>query len=85
MSVDKLSYMSTACIYVFFTNQDNFTDGNARWYIKNPVYWFVANEHKYNRSVGFSTTDDIDPRFSSIWRTSINSLVHRQYVNLVQR
>ena len=81
MSVDKLSYMFT----VFFTNQDNFTDGNVRWYIKNPVDRFVANEHKYNRSVGFSTTDDIDPSITSSWRTSINNLVHSQYVNLVQR
>ena len=81
MSEHKLSYMFT----VFFTNQDNFTDGNVRWYIKNPVYRFVANEHKYNRSVGFSTTDDIDPSITSSWRTSINNFVHRQYVNLVQR
>ena len=79
MFVHKLCLMFN----VFYTNQNNFTDGYVRGYIKNPVYRFVANEHKYNRSAGFSTTDDNDPSITSCWRKSVDNLVHSQYVNLV--
>ena len=66
--------------FLWFTYQDNFTDGNVGWYIENPVNRFVAGKHQYNRSVWLAAAEDIDISITSCRRTCVYvPLVHRHY------
>ena len=82
-----MSYNLTWCCwfyFLWFTYQDNFTDGNVCWYIENPINRFVAGKHQYSRSVWLAAAEDIDISITSWWRTCVPiPLVHRQYMDFV--
>ena len=51
--------------------------------MEDPINRFVASKYKYKTSIWPSVTDNVDISVASGRRTSVDNLVHRQYVDFI--